>query len=192
VGRGDKDDDELSRWVAEGYAPAYRTAFLILHNRHDAEEAVQDAFLRAWRFRAEVPAGAAVSGDSVKPWLYRVVVNACYSKLRRDRHRDALFPEAADAADVGRGPEGLAVASDDQRAVLAALDRMPDHLRVVVALRYYAQLSEKEIAEVIHRRPGTVKSRLHEARSRLGADPTLVALAGVEELASHGEEVATS
>jgi RNA polymerase sigma-70 factor (ECF subfamily) len=187
VGRSDNDDDELSTWVAEGYAPAFRTAFLILHNRHDAEEAVQDAFLRAWRFRAAVP-----PGEGVKPWLYRVVVNACYSKLRTDRHRDTLSPEAAEAADVSRDPEGLAVANDDQRAVLAALDRMPDHLRVVVALRYYAQLSEKEIAAVIHRRPGTVKSRLHEARSRLGADPTLVALVGVEELGGQGEEAATS
>ncbi|MDQ6615632.1 MAG: RNA polymerase sigma factor [Actinomycetota bacterium] len=172
-------EDELSTWVAEGYAPAFRTAFLILHDRHDAEEAVQDAFLRAWRFRAAVPPGA-----GVKPWLYRVVVNACYSKLRSDRHRRALFP--GDETDVGRGPEGLALASEEHRAVLAALDRMPDHLRVVVALRYYAQLSEKEIATVIHRRPGTVKSRLHEARARLGSDPALTALVGTDR-----EEAAT-
>ncbi len=173
MGRRNDEDDELNTWLAEGYAPAYRTAFLILHNRHDAEEAVQDAFLRAWRFRGAVP-----PGEGVKPWLYRVVVNACYSKLRSDRRRDALFPGDDADADLGRGPEGLALAGEQQRAVLAALDRMPDHLRVVVALRYYAQLSEKEIAAVIHRRPGTVKSRLHEARLRLGADPGLVALAG--------------
>ncbi len=167
------DHDELSTWLAEGYAPAFRTALLILPNRHDAEEAVQDAFLRAWRFRAAVP-----PGEGVKPWLYRVVVNACYSKLRADRHRDAEV--RGDEAELGRGPEGLALASEQQQAVLAALDRMPDHLRVVVALRYYAQLSEKEIAAVIHRRPGTVKSRLHEARARLGADPALQALAGTD------------
>lgn len=171
MGRRD-DDDELGTWVAQGYAPAYRTAFLILHNRHDAEEAVQDAFLRAWRFRAAVP-----PGEGVKPWLYRVVVNACYSKLRSDRHQGCGWV-GEDEADGGRGPEGLALADEEQRAVLAALVRMPDHLRVVVALRYYAQLSEKEIAAVIHRRPGTVKSRLHEARSRLGTDSALVALAG--------------
>ncbi len=171
--------------MADGYAPVYRTAFLILHNRHDAEEAVQDAFLRAWRFRAAVPAG-----EGVKPWLYRVVVNACYSKLRADQHRGGWSADGEGRPDQSRGPEGLALAGEEQRAVLAALDRMPDHLRVVVALRYYAQLSEKEIAAVIHRRPGTVKSRLHEARSRLGADPALAALAGAPDDMEHKEAVA--
>lgn len=168
-------DDDFESWLAEGYGPAYRTAYLILHDRHDAEEAVQDAFLRAWRFRAAIPAG-----DGVRPWLYRVVVNACYSKLRVDaRRRGSASPAVADAPPIDCGdrePELLALASEQQRLVLAALQRMPDHLRVVVALRYYAQLSEKEIAAVIHRRPGTVKSRLHEARARLGADPGLSAL----------------
>jgi RNA polymerase sigma-70 factor (ECF subfamily) len=180
--------------LAEGYEPAFRTAYLILHNRHDAEEAVQDAFLRAWRFRAAVPAG-----DGVKPWLYRVVVNACCSKLRTERRHlaDPLAAVPAGVAgDLAAGefggrpasvtgapvdPEAGALASEQQRLLLAALARMPDYLRVVVALRYYAQMSEKEIAEVIHRRPGTVKSRLHEARARLGADPALLALAHPEE-----------
>lgn len=172
-------DDELSTWLAEGYVPAFRTAFLILHNRHDAEEAVQDAFLRAWRFRAAVPAGDVVSGDSVKPWLYRVVVNACCSKLRAERRHPSVFPgDDVDQVDADRGPELSALANEQQRVLFAALARMPEYLRIVVALRYYAQLSEKEIASVIHRRPGTVKSRLHEARARLGVDPALVALVG--------------
>jgi RNA polymerase sigma-70 factor (ECF subfamily) len=163
---------ELETWLEEGYAPAYRTAWLILHNRADAEEAVQEAFLRAWRFRAAVPAG-----EGVRPWLYRVVVNACLSKLRTDgRHpTDPLDQTDAIASD---DPEQLALLGETQRAVLAAMSNLPDHLRVVVALRYYADLPEKDIARVIHRRPGTVKSRLHEARARLGADPGLAALAG--------------
>jgi len=191
---GRRDDDELSRWLAEGYAPAYRTAFLILHNRHDAEEAVQDAFLRAWRFRAAVP-----PGDSIKPWLYRVVVNACYSKLRSDAKlwdpkRGERRPDDGDRADQAGDPEGLALADEAQRTVLAALDRLPEHLRVVVALRYFAQLSEKEIAAVIHRRPGTVKSRLSDARARLGADPALSALAGGDSpgVRDAHEEMSTS
>lgn len=178
---GRRPDDELTAWLSEGYVPAFRTAYLILHNHADAEEAVQDAFLRAWRFRAAVPAG-----EGVKPWLYRVVVNACISKLRADRrHRSRTAPftdgnglEGGDGVDDHAGPDVLAVASEDQRAVLDALADLPDYLRAVVALRYYAQLSEKEIAAAIHRRPGTVKSRLHEARARLGADPRLVTIAG--------------
>ena len=61
--------------------------------------------------------------------------------------------------------------------VLAALARLPLSLRVPVVLRYYADLSERDIARAIGRRQGTVKSRLHEARRRLAADPALGALA---------------
>jgi len=176
---GGAGEDDLSRWLAEGYAPAFRTAMLILHDRADAEEAVQDAFLRAWRFRAAVP-----DGDGVKPWLYRVVVNASLSKLRADgprRTRNVVLddrPRAVPAGAAGsQGPEEWVVAQERHQVVLDAMAALPEHLRVVVALRYYAQLSEKEIAAVIHRRPGTVKSRLHEARLQLGRDARLAAMA---------------
>ena len=73
--------------------------------------------------------------------------------------------------------------------VLAALQQLPLSLRVPVVLRYYADLSERDIALAIGRRPGTVKSRLHEARRRLAADPALCALAGAGE-APRSEETA--
>ncbi len=78
----DRLDDDLAGWMAEAYPPAYRTAYLILRNRSDAEEAVQDAFLRAWRFRSTLRERGALDG-----WLYRVVVNACCSTLRRPARR---------------------------------------------------------------------------------------------------------
>lgn len=172
--------DELPRWLADAYAPAYRTAFLFLRNRSDAEEAVQDAFLRAWRFRSALP-----SDEGVRPWLYRVVVNACLSKLRADRSRltrSVAYDDAAtnvtDDSDPD-SPASAAEASEARSAVIDAIADLPEHLRVVVVLRYYAQLSEKEIATAIHRRSGTVKSRLHEAKLRLGADSRLAAHAGV-------------
>ena len=71
----------------------------------------------------------------------------------------------------------MAVEQERHQVVLDAMAALPEHLRVVVALRYYAQLSEKEIAAVIHRRPGTVKSRLHEARLQLGRNSRLAAIA---------------
>ena len=162
---------DLADWLEEGYAPAFRTACLILHNRADAEEAVQEAFLRAWRFRAAVP-----SGEGVHPWLYRVVVNACLSKLRSDSRRGADRSFGPEAVDDVAGPERLALADLAHRTVVAALADLPEHLRVVVALRYYAGLSEREIASVIGRRPGTVKSRLHEAKERLASDHRLLGL----------------
>ena len=77
-------EEQLEDWLEEGYAVSFRTACLILGNRADAEEAVQDAYLRAWRFRDSL-----TSVPSIRPWLYRVVVNSCYSKLRQEiPHRD--------------------------------------------------------------------------------------------------------
>ncbi|MGH9077888.1 MAG: RNA polymerase sigma factor [Acidimicrobiales bacterium] len=175
--------DQLARWLDQSYTVAYRTAFGLLHHRMDAEDAVQDAFLRAWRFRAAVP-----GDDARAPWLYRVVVNSCLSKLRQDgRYRATVTPSPFPLPDSvrvvqppGAGPEGAALARDARETVMAALAALPEHLRVVVVLRYYGGLPEAEIARVIRRRPGTVKSRMHEARARLGADAALARLAGQE------------
>ena len=169
-------DDQLAEWLEDGYVASFRTACLILGNRADAEEAVQDAYLRAWRFRESLTAV-----PSIRPWLYRVVVNSCYSKLRREiphRDRRAGDEPLAHVAAGGGDPETRAVQSEVAGTVLAALQRLPLSLRVPVVLRYYADLSERDIALAIGRRQGTVKSRLHEARRRLADDPALCALAG--------------
>jgi RNA polymerase sigma-70 factor (ECF subfamily) len=175
-------EQRLEEWLEEGYARSFRTACLILGNRADAEEAVQDAFLRAWRFR-----DALTSVPSIKPWLYRVVVNSCYSKLRQEiPHRDHRAGDGGLVAHVSRtdDPADCAERSEVAEVVLAALQQLPVSLRVPVVLRYYADLSERDIALAIGRRPGTVKSRLHEARRRLAADPGIAPLAG--DLAADG------
>ena len=175
--RGGWWNNELEDWLHEGYAVSFRTACLILGNRADAEEAVQDAFLRAWRFRDSL-----TSVPSIKPWLYRVVVNSCYSKLRQEiPHRDRRDGDGplADLASA-TATRGRRRALEMAETVLAALQRLPVSLRVPVVLRYYADLSERDIALAIGRRQGTVKSRLHEARRRLADDPTMAALAGHE------------
>jgi RNA polymerase sigma-70 factor (ECF subfamily) len=173
-----KHDDDLADWLEAGYARAYRTAYLLVRDARDAEEAVQEAYLRVWRFRASLPDGA-----GREPWLYRVLVNTCYSFLRREVPRrarqsgaqfeidDAATPEAPD-----RSPEAAAEASEAADAIGAALADLPEHLRATVVLRYWTGLSEREIATAIARRPGTVRSRLHEARRRLAMDPRLGAL----------------
>jgi RNA polymerase sigma-70 factor, ECF subfamily len=172
-------EQQLAEWLEEGYVASFRTACLILGNRADAEEAVQDAYLRAWRFRDSLSAV-----QSIRPWLARVVVNSCYSKLRREiPHRDRragdepLTHVAASDADA----EEAAERGETAETVLRALQQLPMSLRVPVVLRYYADLSERDIALAIGRRPGTVKSRLHEARRRLAADPALCALTGSGE-----------
>jgi RNA polymerase sigma-70 factor, ECF subfamily len=173
-----KQDDDLADWLAAGYSRAYRTAYLLVRDARDAEEAVQEAYLRVWRFRASLPDGA-----GREPWLYRVLVNTCYSFLRREVPRrarnaaaqfdldDESAPEAPD-----RTPEAALEASEAADAIADALADLPEHLRATVVLRYWTGLSEREIATAIARRPGTVRSRLHEARRRLAMDARLGAL----------------
>jgi RNA polymerase sigma-70 factor, ECF subfamily len=178
-GRALSETDDLERWLATSYASAYRTACLILRNPADAEEAVQDAFLRVWRFRAAVP-----TDDGARPWLYRVLVNACCSKLRGDTSRRASvsLEDAPEPPASGPTPEALVAASETTDAVRQALATLPEHLRIPLVLRYYAGLSEREIATAIRRRPGTVKSRVHEARRRLSADRALAAFVAPVEM----------
>jgi RNA polymerase sigma-70 factor (ECF subfamily) len=172
------ENDVLDAWVRERYARAFRTAALICGNRSDAEEAVQDAFLRVWRFRDALPDDARRNA-----WLYRVIVNSCYSKLRqevprRERERERITPDIdVDVRAADDAPERAAEQSDMARALEVALQELPEALRVVVVLRYYSDLSEREIAIAIRRRPGTVKSRLHEARRRLSSDARLAGYA---------------
>ena len=165
--------DDLEQWLARDYAKAYRTACLVLRNPDDAEDAVQEAFLRVWRFRDAIPQDAGRNA-----WLYRVVVNACVSRIRSESARSGR-DEGADAlaglADASPEPSVAAERSELAGTVGAALAELPEHLRIPLVLRFYAGLSEKEIATAIDRRPGTVKSRLHEARQRLALDRRLAA-----------------
>jgi RNA polymerase sigma-70 factor (ECF subfamily) len=180
---GDKSStDELAQWLADWYPTTFRTAFLILGDTRRAEDAVQEAFLRLWRFRDALP-----SGEGARPWLYRIVVNSCYSLARYEGRHDSRAERDGgevleSVAAAGLGPEELVERAARVEAVRAALEALPEMLRIPVVLRYYSGLSEREIAVAIRRRAGTVKSRLHEARRILSGDPRLIALVvGQEE-----------
>ena len=163
--------DGLTDWLRRDYPTAYRTACLVLRDPVDAQDAVQEAFLRVWRFRDAIP-----EGEGRKAWLYRVVVNACVSRIRAEAARTGK--DVGDGAlelveDRAPRPDEHAERSACASAVLEALADLPETLRVPMVLRFYAGLSEKEIAVAIDRRPGTVKSRLYDGRQRLAADPRL-------------------
>src|SRR3954470_23379342 len=96
----DEQTESLEQWLQEWYATAYRTACLVLRDPVAAEDAVQEAFLRVWRFRDAIP-----DGEGRKAWLYRVVVNACMSRARVDgRYRSRT-------ADLEHGPEPVSTAA---------------------------------------------------------------------------------
>ncbi|MCU1589106.1 MAG: polymerase, sigma-24 subunit, subfamily [Frankiales bacterium] len=172
--------DDLDEWLKRDYAKAYRTACLVLRNADDAEDAVQEAFLRVWRFRDAIPEGAGRTA-----WLYRVVVNACISSIRSSSSRSGR-DDGADALEglPDKSPEPAVRAEQSELAatIEAAMAELPDTLRIPLILRFYAGLSEKEIATAIDRRPGTVKSRLYDARQRLAQDPRLAAWVSTDDV----------
>ena len=131
----------------------YRAALAILGDAHEAEDAVQDAFLRYWERAPDFPDAA-----RERAWLLTVTVNGCRSRLRSPwRRRTAPLLDAYPAAD----PE--------ERELLEAVQALPPRDRAVVHLYYYEGYQTAEIAAMTGQREGTVRSRLSRARSRLRA-----------------------
>ncbi len=158
--------ERLERWVVLHQPIVYRAAWLIVRDRSAAEDVAQETFLRAFRNAHRLPSDA-----DARPWLYRIAVNLALNQLRsRRREQRALArinPPAQHWDDDG-------VARDiDDSPLSEALRSLPDRLRVPLILRYYLDLSDKEIARAAGLRPGTVKSRLHEGRRLLAADESL-------------------
>ncbi len=141
---------------------AYTLARWLVRNQHDAEDVVQEAYLRALRF-----AGGFRGGDS-RAWILKIVRNTAYSWLERNRAADppAEFDEA-EHADEGPGVEAELLRRADAAMLAAALEALSAEFREVVVMRDLEGLSYKEIAEAAELPLGTVMSRLARARHRL-------------------------
>jgi RNA polymerase sigma factor (sigma-70 family) len=144
---------------------AYRTARLITGSPADAEDATQEGLVKAWhaldRFRADA---------AFRPWLLTIVANEARNRRRAGRRQDDLALRVAGArpsGDAAPSPEGAALAGERRRDLLAAVAAMPERDRMVIAARFFLELSERETAEVLGCRPGTVKSRISRALARL-------------------------
>jgi RNA polymerase sigma-70 factor (ECF subfamily) len=157
--RGDKD--AFARLVAPRLDRLFATASLILRHRARAEDALQDALVRAWRDLPTLRDPARLDA-----WLRRLLVHACYDDARRNRRHAAnltLLPEH------DRGiPDGT-VELSERDAVEGALQALSVDHRAAVVLHYYLGLSLPEIADALGIPVGTAKSRLHHARNRLRA-----------------------
>ena len=163
----------MTTLYAEHALDLVRLAVVLTGDRGAAEDVVQDAFFglyRRWDGLANTAAPLA--------YLRVSVVNGCRSALRR-RSRlwlgtDADFAEEAGEADDGGGaglsesPEARALLGDEQRAVAAALRKLPRRQREAVVLRYYLDLSVEETAQAMGVSPGTVKSATHRALAVVG------------------------
>ena len=161
--------ERLEQWVSLHQPVVFRAAWLILRDRHGAEDVAQETFLRAFGNAHRLG-----SDSDARPWLYRIAVNLALNRLRSQRREERalsrLDPRRPSVDDVSQ-PGG------HDPSVADALRRLPDRLRVPVILRYYLDLPEKEIARALDTRPGTVKSRLHQARQLLAVDESITATA---------------
>jgi RNA polymerase sigma factor (sigma-70 family) len=142
---------------------AFRAAYLILRDAGAAEDVAQDAFVRAYQrlhtFRR---------GEPFRPWLLRIVTNLALNEVRARTRRTGLIGRIGVFAQRSVEPPHAAVAASDEASrLLRAIGELPEDDRVVLHLRYYLQLSEREIAASIGTPGGTVKSRLHRAGQRL-------------------------
>jgi RNA polymerase sigma-70 factor (ECF subfamily) len=151
----------------------YATALRLTRSPADADDLVQDTFMKAHRFREHFEAGT-----NLKAWLFKILTNTFINKYRRaTRERDVL--EDAGQGPVGEGvmshaamralvdPQGVALEPLVAAEIERALDQLPDDYRTIVLLADVEELSYKEIADVVGCPIGTVMSRLHRARKQL-------------------------
>ncbi len=150
--------DDFGSFYERTYPAAYRTAWAILRDHGAAADAVQDAYLAAYRerarFRGDAPAQA---------WLLRIVVNRAISEARRPRPRlvaiDVAGPTAAPADDVRRATDHLALAG--------ALATLEPRARAALVLRYYHDFDYATIATILGTNANNVGVILHRAIERL-------------------------
>ena len=171
-------DRDAFRYVVERYKhPLFGTAYLMTGNAAQAEEHVQEAFLLAWRgirtFRR---------GSALKPWLMRILVNAVLSEQRKRSLATVPLEESVPLGTPGRQEEAIE-ASEDRQAVREALDQLSPEHRQVVVLRYFADLTVRQVADSAGLREGTVKSRLHRALRHMRE---LLEQSGAMEVAGNG------
>lgn len=148
--------------VRRHYAMAMRIAGRILTHQEEAEDAVQEAFLKIWRMPDRYVSGR----GAFRPWLARVVVNQCLDRRRALRPAESI-EVLAETADAGPTPEDVAAESDRRRRVKAAMETLPPRQRAALALFYGEGKSMAEVADMMELNVKAVESLLSRGRAGL-------------------------
>ena len=168
------DDDAFARFVHEYTGPMRAVARRILANDEDADDAVQEAFLSAFK-----ALGSFAGQSRLSTWLHRIVVNAALMKLRARRRNpersidDQLPKFLADghqsepAVSWQRSTEDLIASRETRDVVRQSIDRLPETYRTVLVLRDIEELDTEETARLLGININAVKTRLHRARQAL-------------------------
>ena len=158
-----QDESAWAAIVRTYQEPVFRLAYLILGDRYEAEDAAQEALLRAYRALDRFDLGR-----PLKPWLLSIAANTAKNRRRATwryyKTLKRLF--RLEEGIVADPHESLTAASDSQR-LWTAVRQLPDNDQQVIYLRYFLELSVEETAAALEIAPGTVKSRLYRALARL-------------------------
>ncbi len=159
------DETACEELVQRYQEAAFRLAYLLLGDPHEAEDAVQEAFIQFFRtlerFDAALP---------VRPWLLRITTNQAHNRHRAaSRHVNALRRLLPNTSVEVTTPHDHAEQAWTEQTLWQAIRQLEIADQEVIYLRYYLALSEEEMAQTLHVAPGTVKSRLHRALARLRA-----------------------
>ena len=165
------DNNAFGELVEAYQDKVYNLALRMCGNADDAFDLAQDAFFRAWRGLSGFQFESAFS-----TWLFRLTSNVCLDWRRAKKRRPTVSLTTLDdegeevqmeIRDPGKSPEELLLAAEDRAAVTKAMNELPVDFREILTLRAIDDLSYTEIAEILHLREGTVKSRLSRARLAL-------------------------
>lgn len=165
------DKHAYAQLIERHQAVAFRAAYLISGSVAEAEDASQEAWVKAWlalpRFRP---------GSPFRPWLVQIAVNEARNRRRTAGRQAGLALRVRDdpRSAVGASAEAETLAAERQAQLAAAIGRLREDDQLVIAARYLLGLSENEAATALGLRRGTVKSRLSRALTRLRAqlEPT--------------------
>jgi RNA polymerase sigma factor (sigma-70 family) len=160
---GAEERGRFEQAVLPHLAAAYNLARWLTRDDHDAEDIVQEAYLRALK------SFGGFHGADGRAWLLAIVRNACYTWLKQKHLREpaTMFDETIHSVDTAVTPVTVLLRKENKQAIREAVEELPVDLREVIVLRELEGLSYKEIAAVADIPMGTVMSRLARARERL-------------------------
>jgi RNA polymerase sigma-70 factor, ECF subfamily len=161
------DQEAFGRLIEAYQGPVFNLAYRMLGNADEAEQAAQEAFIRAWtRLDSYDP------GHKFSTWLLSITSNYSIDQLRKRRAQllsidGPLPPHPALMSERGAGPEAAAADNEREQTVQLLLSTLPEDYRQTVVLRYWYDMSYEEIAEVMETTVSAIKSRLFRARRQL-------------------------
>ncbi|MWC27187.1 RNA polymerase sigma factor SigW [Paenibacillus sp. MMS18-CY102] len=167
-----KGDQQAFAEIVDMYQDKlYHMAYRMLYNRQEAEDVVQDAFLRVYRNLERYDESLKFS-----TWIYRIATNLCIDRLRRRKPTYSLDAESADHEGLdgysmvpsdNRTPESETMLSETQRIIHQAIETLPAKYKSVMVLRYLQEMSLQEIGDVLDMPVTTIKTRVHRGREFL-------------------------